>query len=218
MGFMKVYVEETPAGYVAFAWTTRGIAGVTLPCEHPPAALVGLERYTRGDSRGADMLPPGPGEAAHGLGQALRDYFHGRCPDFRHFSVDFTGYTPFQVRVLQAVRKIPYGTVLSYGQVAALAGRPRACRATGGALHANRILYLVPCHRVIRSDGSLGGFGSGTDWKRRLLELEGLSVGYGDKVFKGGKACSCTGNLPLATKYDKICCCQGKNNAGVAQW
>lgn len=174
---MKVYIEETTAGYVGFAWAGQGVAAVTLPCEHPTAALEELERYTRRESRKAQMVKPEPGEAAHGLGEALKDYFNGKCPDFARFAVDFTPYTPFQARVLRAVRQIPFGAVMSYGQVAAAIGRPGACRAVGGALNANRTLYLVPCHRVVKSDGSLGGFGPGTGWKKRLLELEGLVTG-----------------------------------------
>lgn len=174
MGSMKVYVQETLAGCVGYAWTERGIAAVTLPCDNPPAALVEMERYTGGDSCGAGFVPPEPGEPAYGLGDALREYFNGQCTDFRCFRVDFSFYTPFQARILQAARQIPYGVVASYGQVAALAGRPQAFQAAGGALNVNRVLYLVPCHRVIKSDGSLGGFGSGTVWKRRLLELEGI--------------------------------------------
>ncbi len=178
----KVYVEETQDGYVAFFWTDKGINGLTLPCNNPPEALVELERYTRGESIGALMLPPHPGEPAYGLGVALRDYFSGNCPDFGSFPVDYSSISPFRTRVLQVVRDIPYGEVMSYGEVAALAGNPKAYRAVGSAMSTNRTLFLVPCHRVIKRDGFLGGFGSGIGWKRMLLNLEGIAIDAEGKV------------------------------------
>lgn len=80
--------------------------------------------------------------------------------------------TPFQRRVWEAARKIPYGVASSYVDVARLAGHPRASRAVGNALGANPVPIVVPCHRVIHADRSIGGFSSGLTWKRFLLELE----------------------------------------------
>ena len=80
----------------------------------------------------------------------------------------------FQKKVYSVVRNIPGGKVLSYRQVAILLGRRRAWRAVGNILNKNADPELVPCHRVIRSDGSLGGFGAGLRAKRNLLALEGL--------------------------------------------
>ena len=87
-------------------------------------------------------------------------------------TLDLASGTPFQRRVWEAARRIPYGVSSSYVDLARLAGHPRASRAVGNALGANPIPIVVPCHRVIHADRSIGGFSSGLDWKRYLLELE----------------------------------------------
>lgn len=84
--------------------------------------------------------------------------------------------TPFQEKVWQALREIPPGEVSTYGKIAAGLGMPGASRAVGSAVGANRISYLIPCHRVIRTDGGLGGFRWGTDLKRAMLEKERSSL------------------------------------------
>ncbi len=87
--------------------------------------------------------------------------------------VDFLTGTPFQKEVWRALREIPYGETRSYGQIAARIGRPKAARAVGRACGKNPVALVVPCHRVIASDGSLGGFSSGLAIKKALLEREG---------------------------------------------
>jgi methylated-DNA-[protein]-cysteine S-methyltransferase len=101
----------------------------------------------------------------------LDEYFDGRR---RHFALplDWTLVGPFGRRVLRVTSQIPYGGVLSYAEVAAEAGSPRGSRAAGNALGANPIPIVVPCHRVLRSGGALGGYGGGLERKRFLLELE----------------------------------------------
>jgi methylated-DNA-[protein]-cysteine S-methyltransferase len=84
--------------------------------------------------------------------------------------------TEFQLRVWRALRKIPYGQTRSYGEQAKMIGQPQAARAVGAANGKNPISIIVPCHRVIGADGSLTGFGGGLSTKRKLLELEGISV------------------------------------------
>ena len=90
--------------------------------------------------------------------------------------LDFSGGTEFQQAVWQAMRKIPAGQTRSYGELARLIGRPKAVRAVGGACGANPIPVLVPCHRVLAAGQKMGGFSGGLDWKRRLLEREGVSA------------------------------------------
>lgn len=82
--------------------------------------------------------------------------------------------TPFQQRVWTELQRIPYGQVISYGELARRIDRPSAARAVGGANHCNPICILVPCHRVIGADGSLTGYGGGLDMKIQLLTLEGV--------------------------------------------
>jgi O-6-methylguanine DNA methyltransferase len=86
--------------------------------------------------------------------------------------MDLSSGTDFQRRVWRALQKIPRGQTRSYGWVARKIGRPKAARAVGTACGANPVPIIIPCHRVIASDGSLGGFGGGLPLKRRLLALE----------------------------------------------
>jgi methylated-DNA-[protein]-cysteine S-methyltransferase len=103
--------------------------------------------------------------------RALEDYLAGRATEF-DLALDLDVGTPFQRRVWAAARKIPYGHVVSYGELARMAGSPAAFRAVGNALGANPVPIVVPCHRVIHDDRSIGGFSSGLTWKRFLLEIE----------------------------------------------
>jgi len=91
--------------------------------------------------------------------------------------LDLSGATAFQRRVWLAVRDIPYGETRSYGQIARQVGSPGAARAVGRAMATNPVPIVVPCHRVIGSDGNLRGFGGGLDLKHRLLEMEGALKG-----------------------------------------
>jgi len=91
--------------------------------------------------------------------------------------LDLAKGTSFQRRVWDAARKIPYGTVVSYAELARMAGYVGASRAVGNAMGANPVPIVVPCHRVVHSDRSIGGFSSGLHWKRFLLELERGQMG-----------------------------------------
>ncbi|MCK5291495.1 MAG: methylated-DNA--[protein]-cysteine S-methyltransferase [Thermoplasmata archaeon] len=104
----------------------------------------------------------------------LAKYFKGELVDFNEIELDMFKYTDFERDVLQATREIPYGKTASYRDIAENIGRPKAFRAVGNALNKNRTAIVVPCHRVISSDGGLGGFGAGMEWKKRLLRLEGI--------------------------------------------
>lgn len=122
-----------------------------------------------GYNLGKDSLPAG-----EILKKELHEYFEGRRKKFTIRPV-FHG-TPFQIEAWKALSRIPYGHTLSYGELAVRAGHPNAARAVGRIMGQNRIPIIVPCHRVIAADGSLGGFGYGLDVKRRLLELEGIGI------------------------------------------
>ncbi len=101
----------------------------------------------------------------------LDQYFKGQRKEFT-IPLVFTIGTDFQKRVWQALLQIPYGETRSYKEVAEIAGSPKACRAVGGANNKNPIAIIVPCHRVIGSDGSMVGFGGGLDIKTKLLQVE----------------------------------------------
>ena len=111
---------------------------------------------------------PPSAETAKAL-RELEEYFAGTRRDFS-VRINAEG-TPFQLAVWAALRRIPYGEVRTYGEVAAMIGRAGASRAVGGACHANPIPVVIPCHRVVAAHGP-GGFGSGLETKRRLLSLE----------------------------------------------
>jgi O-6-methylguanine DNA methyltransferase len=105
--------------------------------------------------------------------ELLKDYFNGDSVDFDGLPLDLSGYTSFQRDVLKAMMEIPLGELRSYKQNAEMVGRPKAYRAVGSAVGKNRTPIVIPCHRVIRSDGSIGHFGGGSRLKRFLLRLEG---------------------------------------------
>lgn len=105
----------------------------------------------------------------------FRAYFRGKRISFDDVPLELDGWTPFQLDVVEALRRVPYGDAVSYSELARLAGHPRAQRAAGTFCANNRFGLVVPCHRVVAADG-LGSYGSlGLDYKRRLLALEGVT-------------------------------------------
>jgi methylated-DNA-[protein]-cysteine S-methyltransferase len=105
----------------------------------------------------------------------LREYFGGRRDDF-DLPLDLSGLPPFTRDVLEATAKVPFGHLDTYRGIATQIGKPGATRAVGNALNRNPIPVVVPCHRIIRSDGTAGGYGGGLDIKFRLLALEGVML------------------------------------------
>jgi O-6-methylguanine DNA methyltransferase len=111
--------------------------------------------------------------ADHPLAARIQAYFSGKRVTFDDIELDLGWATEFQAAVAVALRGVPYGETVTYGELAALAGHPNAQRAAGSFCAQNRFPLFVPCHRVV-SAGGLGSYGSlGLDYKRRLLELEG---------------------------------------------
>jgi methylated-DNA-[protein]-cysteine S-methyltransferase len=110
----------------------------------------------------------------HSLVDRIRAYLAGGRETFGDVALELEWCTPFQRATVDAMRSIPYGETASYGEIAALAGYPNAQRAVGSVCAANRFALFVPCHRVVGAHG-LGSYGSlGPEYKRRLLELEGV--------------------------------------------
>lgn len=125
----------------------------------------------------AAVISRKPSENARGFAaevvQMLQSYFAGRRPPLEEVPVDLDYETDFLSRCAGALRAVPRGEVVTYGELAALAGAPGAARAAGSFCARNRLGLFVPCHRVVGGDG-LGSYGSfGVDYKRRLLALEG---------------------------------------------
>ncbi|MCD7834515.1 MAG: methylated-DNA--[protein]-cysteine S-methyltransferase [Lachnospiraceae bacterium] len=134
--------------------------GEALTALYPTAYLP--QDTGRSDEKNSELLQRTCGE--------LQEYFAGKRTAF-DIPLHPQG-TEFQKRVWNALREIPYGETRSYSDIAGRIGQPQACRAVGGANHKNRILILIPCHRVIGKNGSLTGFGCGIEAKDYLLKLE----------------------------------------------
>jgi O-6-methylguanine DNA methyltransferase len=114
------------------------------------------------------------GRAASALVERLRAFLAGVADGFEDVELDLEHATPFQHALTSALRAVPRGAVVTYGELAALAGRPGAHRVAGTFCAGNRFAFVVPCHRVVAADG-IGGYGSaGVEVKRRLLALEGV--------------------------------------------
>jgi methylated-DNA-[protein]-cysteine S-methyltransferase len=126
----------------------------------------GLCAIRFGERVGADK----PGPVVLDAERQLREYFNGERNSF-DIALDLEG-SPFQLLVWRALLRIPYAKTSSYRDVAIEVNRPKGFQAIGQANTRNPIPIIVPCHRVINADGSLGGYGGGTDRKRRLLQLE----------------------------------------------
>jgi methylated-DNA-[protein]-cysteine S-methyltransferase len=123
---------------------------------------------------------PRPGVERRGQGHPLAGrfarFFAGEADDFLDVELELDGSTEFELELTEALRRIGRGETVTYGELAALAGRPNAQRAAGSFCARNRFAIVVPCHRVVGAEG-LGSYGSlGIEYKRRLLELEGVAV------------------------------------------
>lgn len=130
-----------------------------------------------------EALEPSPSERAEAekvlklAKDVLSRYLKGEGVSLNGIPVDLTGgYTPFEKKVLETLARSPRGELISYAGLAARAGYPGCARAIGQVMGKNRIPVIIPCHRVLRSDGSIGGYSGGLLWKRRLLALEGIRM------------------------------------------
>ena len=146
---------DTPIGEITLTSDDRAVTGVALPGEVPA-------------EKSAETRTPLLEKAA---GQLL-EYFRG---ERKRFDLPLApAGTAFQRKIWRELERIPFGTVVTYGEIAARAGIPKGARAVGQANHCNPIPVLIPCHRVVAAGGKLGGYGGGTALKIRLLELEGV--------------------------------------------
>jgi O-6-methylguanine DNA methyltransferase len=164
----KLVWHELPRpslGTRARARETPTQGGVTHP---PPSGATLPRRRVRAGARSAPE--------ARQLIDRFRSYFAGQPRSFEDVPLELDGWTEFQLDVLKTLRRVPFGEVVSYGELARLAGYPRAQRAAGTFCAHNRFPIVVPCHRVVAAAG-IGSYGSlGLDYKRRLLALEGVTL------------------------------------------
>ncbi|HEY8862445.1 MAG TPA: methylated-DNA--[protein]-cysteine S-methyltransferase [Candidatus Limnocylindria bacterium] len=152
-------------------WVAIGPKGVTTIHYGSEPTENELRRLVR--VYGPGVVPDHKRSSA--LARELDQYFNGRRHEF-NIDVDLSGLTPFQTKILVATAQIPFGAVSTYQQIARRAGNEKASRAAGGALNQNPIPIVVPCHRVVGSNGALVGYAGGLDVKRRLLAIEGADV------------------------------------------
>jgi methylated-DNA-[protein]-cysteine S-methyltransferase len=156
---------DSPFGSLTAAATQSGLISLSFP-EEPPEQM--LERLA---ARVSPRILEAPARLDP-VRRELYEYFEGRRRRFE-LALDWSLVGPFARRVLGATAAIPYGEKLTYTEVAGRAGSPRGSRAAGNALGSNPIPIVVPCHRVLRGSGLLGGYRGGLERKRWLLELEG---------------------------------------------
>jgi methylated-DNA-[protein]-cysteine S-methyltransferase len=157
---------DSPFGPLLVAVGKRGLVRVAYPDRPADDVLADL----------AGQISPRVLESARSTQEVrreLEEYFEGRRQRFG-VKVDLSAIQGFSRRVLQQTSRIPFGSVITYRDVATRAGSPRAVRAAGNALGANPVPIVVPCHRVVRTGGGLGGYTGGLKRKETLLELEGI--------------------------------------------
>ncbi len=153
MQYYSHYIE-TPWGEICLCYSRRyGVCYLYLPGSEPP------------DPPPRQRLP------WTGLIEDIRRYFRGEKVEFR-YPLDLSGLGVFSRQVLGEVLRIPFGATRSYGEIARYVGCPGGARAVGRVMARNPVPLLIPCHRVVRHDGSPGGFTVGQRWKKYLLELE----------------------------------------------
>jgi methylated-DNA-[protein]-cysteine S-methyltransferase len=156
---------DSPVGPLVAAATRRGLVHIAYDADHLDAVLDKLSR----------RLSPRVLEAPARLDDVRREldeYFEGLRTEF-DLPLDWSLTKGFVQRVLRATARVPYGEVSTYRAMARKAGNERAVRAAGNALGANPIPIVVPCHRILRTGGGLGGYGGGVEVKEFLLRLEG---------------------------------------------
>ncbi len=163
----QLALVETRLGWMGVAFNAQGLVGLHLPRASRADTLRGLqEEYPNARIAGA---------APREISRELKEYADGKRRAFE-VPLNLVAVKPFQRAVLEVIQKIPFGQVRTYAWVAREIGKPRAVRAVGHALGANPIPLILPCHRVIGSDGGLHGYGGGLELKARLLRLEGAMI------------------------------------------
>jgi methylated-DNA-[protein]-cysteine S-methyltransferase len=176
-----VMTLDTKLGWVAVLASPQSLFGITLGHLSEPQAIGSLLSTATGDN-----TREGPIETWHeALMRRIRDFTQAKRVDFDDIPLYLDPLSPFQRRVVRECRKIRFGETLAYSQLAARAGSPRAARAVGTVMAKNRFPIVVPCHRVIGSDGTYRGFSApkGVELKRRMLALEGRArLQHGSKI------------------------------------
>lgn len=169
---------STPLGEMRIIWTekdnTTAVVEILLPATSDTINTVKRQIHQGAVRRSNPSLDT--------VCRQIQDYFTGNRVPLPLELLDMEQCYAFQKRVLLKAREIPAGKVTAYGRLADMIGAPRAARAVGTALARNPFPLILPCHRVIKAGGDLGRFGSGTDLKQALLQLEGVEVGNHGRI------------------------------------
>lgn len=160
-------VVDSPVGSLFVAATPRGVCRISYDAE----AEVEVERLARAYGIRVLRVP----HAVDDVRRELDEYFSGSRHDF-DLKLDLSAAPAFTRSVLDLLARVPYGEVTTYGTLAARVGSPRAARAVGTVMNRNPIPIVLPCHRVVGSNGDLVGYGGGLDRKHALLRLEGARL------------------------------------------
>ena len=165
---LRYLIFNTSLGWVGISGSRDGLRRLVLPQPSPEEAFrllnEGILKQNEAEAGSFGDLP-----------ERIRDYLSGKPVSFPD-KLDLSKASPFQRSVWQKEQSIPYGETRTYAWVAAELGMPKAARAVGQALARNPLPIVIPCHRVICSNGNLGGFSGGLGWKQRLLEIEAVGA------------------------------------------
>ena len=161
------HIFPTSLGYCAILYQDQPLRllETLLPVSHRKLLVPRIPTHSR--------LTPNPGSTLLSFVKIIQDYFLGNPLKISFEQLDLARCTPLQKKVLQAVFEIPFGETRSYGNIAKTIGKPKAARFVGTTMAKNPFPILIPCHRVIKSDGTFGQFGGGPELKAKMLQLEG---------------------------------------------
>ena len=169
-GKVKLYYTtfKSPIGEILATRTDRGLNFIAFPKNR-------WQRFLAALKKDENIILIEDKKRFSNLRNSFKAYFSGRKAQFKE-KFDLKGGTDFQKKVWGAMQKIPFGQIRSYGWLAKQVGGKNKARAVGAACGSNPIPILIPCHRVVREDGGLGGYGGGLGIKKKLLKIEGANI------------------------------------------
>ena len=162
----QALIFKSPWGWMGLSESEKGIDGIALPKPSKRA----IETVLRDQSH--EPFQSGASPRLEAARRQLLDYLAGKRDTF-NVALDLSNGTAFQRQVWRVLQRVPYGKLRSYQWIAARVGGPQYARAVGNAVGANPIPIVIPCHRIVAQDATLGGFSGGVSMKRKLLSLEG---------------------------------------------
>jgi O-6-methylguanine DNA methyltransferase len=165
----RIYLATTEKGICLLSWGYRSRKGFVREVRNQKPAPAGSKQESE-----VRIIVKDDSHLT-GIKSDIKRYFSGKPVSFKKYALDLKG-TNFQKKVWYVLSTIPYGKVLTYKQVSERIGMPEAARAVGSACGANDLPIIIPCHRVIASNGGLGGFSGGLKIKKHLLKLEGIKL------------------------------------------